>query len=158
MKRISSSLTSVYKVGSFLITLIFLEAAYTFSHLNIFPTLMALAAAIANAITWWRYVLPSRRVFISDNGLSLDTTNSEANIPFESVLIVHQPRFIRGQLLVVTFLNKDGLKDRFTFIPSFRESGGYFQNNMEWLLKGRIEHGGLDALSSPEKPIKTRLL
>jgi len=153
MKRISSSLTSVYKLCSFLITLIFLEAAYTFSHLSIFPTLMSLAAAIANAITWWRYVLPSRRVFINDNGLYLDTSNTEANIPFESVLTVHQPRFIRGQLLVVTFLNKDGLKDRFTFIPSFRESGGCFRNNVERLLKGRIEHRGPDAPSPvPKNP------
>ena len=139
MKRISSCLTIPQKIIGIALALGFFVGAYVFHSVSIIPSSLFFFAGLAVAGVWWKYVFPAAKVFMKDHNLYVKRHARLVKIPFDRVIELRKPAFVKNPPLIISYENESGTRTFVIFMPSIRENGWLFgETKLEKPLKGRI--------------------
>ena len=128
MKRISSSLTSWWKVLDFLVPasvpfIVWLVWRVGFPvGLQVALTAVWLVGGVLGLILYFKYRLPAKAVFVEKNSLWVKGEKCLREVPFRSI-IAFRTIYVPRCPFEVTFKNDAGQVERFMFLPATRISG-----------------------------------
>lgn len=121
MRQISSPWTKVYNrlaiVGLLGFTLV--SAVFLRQRLYV-PSIFIIVLSFISFWNWWRFMRDAKTVFMDDSAIYISHKSGSQRIPFDSLISLYRPEYIRARILVLTYRNSAGMQSQITFFAISR--------------------------------------